>query len=77
MARSLSGPQLAQTVPLRSGSSTRLQIPRILTLWHLASLDAPTVAVVWALSFAWAAGVHLTPWTPLLLASGTWSVYVG
>jgi hypothetical protein len=50
---------------------------RALQLWHLASLDAPTVAVVWALAFAWAVGVYLAPWVPLLLACGTWTVYVG
>jgi hypothetical protein len=53
------------------------QAPRALHLWHLASLDAPTVAVVWAIAFAWVAGVHLDPWIPLLLACGTWTVYVG
>lgn len=53
------------------------QAPRALHLWHLASLDAPTVAVVWALAFAWAAGVQLDRWLPLLLACGTWTVYVG
>ena len=53
------------------------QAPRALHLWHLASLDAPTVAVVWALAFAWAAGVDLNRWLPLLLACGTWTVYVG
>ncbi len=50
---------------------------RVLQLWHLTSLDAPTVAVVWALAFAWAVGVHLAPWVSLLLAFGTWTVYVG
>ncbi len=35
------------------------------------------VAVVWALAFAWVAGVHLDAWIPLLLACGTWTVYVG
>lgn len=49
---------------------------RPLAFWHLASLDAPTVAVVWSLAFAWAAGIHLRLWTPLLLALATWSVYV-
>jgi hypothetical protein len=51
--------------------------PAPLHLWHLTSLDAPTVAVVWSLSFAWAAGVHLPRWVPVLLALGTWVVYVG
>lgn len=39
-------------------------------------MDAPTVAVVWALAFAWAAGIHLQLWIPLTLVCGTWSVYV-
>jgi hypothetical protein len=39
-------------------------------------MDAPTVAVVWALAFAWAARIHLQPWIALTLACGTWSVYV-
>ena len=42
--------------------------PAPMCFWHLASLDAPTVAVVWALAFAWAAGV---------LALAAWVVYVG
>lgn len=40
-------------------------------------MDAPTVAVVWAMAFAWAARTHLQLWIPLTLACGTWSVYVG
>lgn len=50
---------------------------RMLELWHLASLDAPTVSIVWSCAFAWVAGVHLEPWTALLLACGTWTVYIG
>jgi hypothetical protein len=50
---------------------------QLLRQWHLASLDAPTVAVVWAFAFAQIARVHLEPWIALLLFSGTWSVYVG
>jgi hypothetical protein len=46
-------------------------------LWHLTSLDAPTVAVVWALGFAWAAGVRLPLWIPALLALAAWAVYIG
>jgi hypothetical protein len=49
---------------------------RALAFWHLASLDAPTVAVVWSLAFTWAGGVRLPLWVPLLLALVTWSVYV-
>jgi hypothetical protein len=51
--------------------------PQLLHLWHLASFDAPTVAVVWAFAFARTAGIHLQPWIAPLLFSGTWSVYVG
>ncbi|MFZ0340419.1 MAG: hypothetical protein WAL45_20510 [Terracidiphilus sp.] len=51
--------------------------PRPLAFWHLASLDAPTVAVVWSLAFAWAGRVRLPLWVPVLLALATWAVYVG
>jgi hypothetical protein len=47
-----------------------------LRFWHLLSLDAPTVAVVWALAFAWATRVVLEPWVPILLALITWAVYL-
>ena len=53
------------------------RMPRALHLWHLASLDAPTVAVVWTIAFSSAAGVHLDTWVLLLIACGTWCVYVG
>ena len=33
-----------------------------LALWHLLSLDAPSVATVWTIAIAHAAGVDL-PWT--------------
>jgi hypothetical protein len=46
-------------------------------LWHLASLDAPTVALVWALSFTWAAGAHLLPQAAAIITLGVWAVYVG
>jgi len=42
----------------------------------MASLDAPTVAVVWSLAFAWAAQIALPVWIPILLALATWAVYV-
>lgn len=54
-----------------------LAAPRALGLWNLASLDAPTVAVVWALALARVADVRLPAWAPVLLALGTWTVYVG
>src|SRR5581483_3709138 len=54
-----------------------VEAPAPLRIWHLASFDAPTVAVVWTLSFAQAADVHLPLWVPVLVAIGTWFVYVG
>lgn len=44
--------------------------------WHLLSLDAPTVAVVWAWSFARAAQVHASPVSLAVLGLGTWLIYV-
>jgi hypothetical protein len=46
-----------------------------LVLWHLLSLDAPTVAALWT-SFA-AATFHITlPWTaPAALATAVWLLY--
>lgn len=50
---------------------------RVLRFWHLTSLDAPTVAVVWSLALAWAAHLRLPAWAPLSLALAAWSVYIG
>jgi hypothetical protein len=55
---------------------SRFDAPAPLRLWHLASLDAPTVAVVWALGFAWATGVSLPLWLPILLALVAFAIYV-
>jgi hypothetical protein len=57
--------------------SRLIGIPRPLALWHLASFDAPSVAVVWSVAFAWAAGAHLPLWVPVLLALTLWAVYIG
>ncbi|MGD0734352.1 MAG: hypothetical protein ABR976_04355 [Terracidiphilus sp.] len=51
--------------------------PPLLRYWHLASLDAPTVAAAWTLAFAWAASVPLPAWVPILLALAAWAVYIG
>ncbi len=47
-----------------------------LHLWHLASFDAPTVAVAWAWSLGWAAHLRLAPWTASSLALIVWFIYV-
>jgi hypothetical protein len=44
--------------------------------WHLLSLDAPTVAVLWAWSFARAAQARAAPTTLAVLGIGTWAIYV-
>jgi hypothetical protein len=54
-----------------------LNPPAIMAYWHLASLDAPTVAVVWSLAFAFAARVRLAAWVLPLEALVVWAVYVG
>ena len=50
---------------------------RLLRLWHLASFDAPSVALVWAFSFAWAAGTRLPMQAAAVMVLGVWTVYVG
>jgi hypothetical protein len=57
--------------------SAPLEAPALLRLWHLTSLDAPTVAFVWTLAFAWAAHVDLDLRIPAALALATWSIYIG
>lgn len=42
----------------------------------MASLDAPTVALVWSCGFAWAAHVRLALWAPAVLALIAWAIYI-
>jgi hypothetical protein len=44
--------------------------------WHLLSLDAPTVAALWSWFFARAMHLHLPLVSAILLALGTWLLYV-
>jgi hypothetical protein len=53
-----------------------LPFRRLWVWWHLLSLDAPTVAVVWCWFFAAAFGVNLPLTALVTLALGTWCVYV-
>jgi hypothetical protein len=46
-------------------------------MWHLTSLDAPTVAVVWTLAFAWAARIRLPAWPVAVVALAAWCAYIG
>jgi hypothetical protein len=58
------------------GVQPRHLVIRLLASWHLVSLDAPSVAIVWAYAIASSVHVHLESWIVLLLACGTWTVYV-
>lgn len=44
--------------------------------WHLLSLDAPSVAALWAWSFARALRLSLPAGSLLLLFAGTWLLYI-
>jgi hypothetical protein len=44
--------------------------------WHLLSLDAPTVAVLWAWFFVRAMHLRVPPLAVLLLGGATWLLYV-
>jgi len=44
--------------------------------WHLLSLDAPTVAVLWAWTLARAVGAEIAGSTLAVLGLGTWLLYV-
>ncbi|HTY84864.1 MAG TPA: hypothetical protein VMB19_11635 [Silvibacterium sp.] len=62
--------------PLAAPLRRAVGFPAILRWWHLLSLDAPSVAALWSWSIGRAIHLHLPPSSPLLLALGTWLVYV-
>lgn len=47
----------------------------LLVLWHLLSLDAPTVATVWTLFIASAAHLHLPDRVPVAMFAAVWVLY--
>jgi hypothetical protein len=61
---------------LRPAPAPVLDAPLALRLWHLASLDAPTVAIVWSLGFAWVARVRVPQFSLVSLALTVWAFYV-
>jgi len=74
-------PLVQPRTPLRITHPTEpihriVDTPRLIALWHLASLDAPTVAVAWALGFAWPQDSRLSWPVLLILALVTWAIYV-
>jgi hypothetical protein len=72
LPRSVSAIQPSQDFPVARVSEIR----RPWVWWHLLSLDAPTVAVVWCWFFGAVFGLHYSSTTLPTLALGTWCVYV-
>jgi len=66
----------AWTAYRRTNAIGLVDAPRAVAFWHLTSLDAPTVAVVWSLAFAWAGQVRLANRVLLVLALTVWCAYV-
>ncbi len=46
-----------------------------LALWHLLSLDAPTVAASWIAFIAWCAGVRISRLDPVAMFVAVWMLY--
>lgn len=61
----------------RKSAAPQLAAPAVLRFWHLASLDAPAVAAVWSLGFAWIVRARLPLWVLALQILVVWTVYVG
>jgi len=59
-----------------SAEGRRSRLAAVPAYWHLLSLDAPTVAVLWAWSLARAVGAEIVWSTVTILGIGTWLVYV-
>jgi hypothetical protein len=53
-----------------------LEAPVLLRWWHMLSLDAPTVAAVWAWSFAGSFHIRLPLYSIAILTLGTWILYI-
>jgi len=67
-------PIQAAAAPIQAAAAPKRLSPW--EAWHLLSLDAPSVAALWACFFARTMRVSL-PWhAPLMLALGTWLIYV-
>jgi len=50
--------------------------PLLLRWWHLLSLDASTVAAIWAWGFAQGSAIHVPVYSIAILALGTWLIYI-
>ncbi len=73
----LAQPAVRDGARYSSKSANRIfDAPRPLAFWHLASLDAPTVAVAWSLAFAWVSPIHLGIGVLVVMTLITWCAYV-
>jgi hypothetical protein len=66
-------PAIPPAAPLRHENSLSI---RWWFWWNILSLDAPTVAIVWALIYAKAAGITLLVSELVVLALTVWIIYV-
>jgi hypothetical protein len=67
---------VSSAAPSLASPEKEMRLVRFLYWWHLLSLDAPTVAAVWACLFARITHIRL-PWiAALILALGTWLIYI-
>jgi hypothetical protein len=63
-------------IPTEKSISTLIDAPALLRWWHVFSLDAPTVAAVWAWSFAHGFQLQLPVFSIAILTLGTWIIYI-
>ncbi len=64
------------TPPLAAATPPSQPLGRnLLVLWHLLSLDAPTVATVWTLFIVSAAHLHLPARVPVAMFTAIWMLY--
>ena len=69
-AASRTGPHTAPDT-----SSRVAAVPGLLALWHLLSLDAPTVAITWTIFVARTWHVTLPASVPCAMFVGVWAIY--
>ncbi len=73
--RAASGSAGLHLVSSRAGREPESHWRSPLTLWHLLSLDAPSVAALWTVFAAWSAGVRLSLADPLAMFVAVWMLY--
>jgi hypothetical protein len=67
---------VALAAPVVVARRPRARLLAIPAYWHLLSLDAPTVAILWAWALGRAAHVRSSPVAIAVLGIGTWLIYI-